>query len=78
MVEKLDGISPKPSEGLSEWDATKSGAVSPSLAFQNAADLPIALGWKSAPKESKRVGVSRFSLQKLRRGFWLLLRARCF
>lgn len=39
MVEKLDGISPKPSEGLSEWDATKSGAVSPSLAFQNAADL---------------------------------------
>lgn len=39
MVEKLDGISPKPSEGLSEWDVTKSGAVSPSLAFQNAADL---------------------------------------
>ena len=28
MVEKLDGISPKPSEGLSEWDVTKSGAAS--------------------------------------------------
>lgn len=39
MVEKLDGCSPKPSEGLSEWDVTKSGATPLSSASKSPTDL---------------------------------------